>query len=246
MKAIILCAGNSTRYGKNKLLAEFYGKTLPEYNIDFCKENGITDIYVTISRNQIEFDKNHVISHAIVDRLWKYAKEIGGVNISFKPQDRDKYGPAAGLLPWNDVIDDDVLVLFGDNFLKGKLNYEQYISKGFDAVATYKDLPNDEANKRFAAIVPTCTLVEKPHMFTEGKFFIGFSFYSKKGFQELRKLKPSLARNEYEITEFFNSIERRTIMPVVEHWIDLTYQSDDSMVNDIISKAIPPTEKPDI
>lgn len=64
-----------------------------------------------------------------------------------------------------------------------------------------------------------------------------FSFYSAKGFQELKKLTPSTKRNEYEITEFFNSIERRTIAPVVEHWIDLTYQHDDKLVNEVISKS---------
>lgn len=245
MKAIILCGGNSTRYGKNKLLTEFHGKTLPEYNIDFCQENGISDILVTISRNHVEINDKGKLVHPIIERLTKYAKETyetepKKVNVSFKFQDNDKYGPAAGLIPWMDKLKDDVLVLFGDNFLRGKFDFKEYLGKGFDAVATYKDLPKSNSNERFGAIDESPThfnLVEKPHLYREGKFFIGFSFYSAKGFQELIKLKPSIKRNEYEITEFFNSIDRRTIAPVVEHWIDLTYQNDDTLVNDVINKS---------
>ena len=56
-KAIILAAGKSTRYGKNKLVDPILGKSTVEYCIEFCIENGITDCYVTISK-AVFFFKN--------------------------------------------------------------------------------------------------------------------------------------------------------------------------------------------
>lgn len=232
MKAIILAAGNSTRYGTNKLLTKFLGKTLPEYNIDFCIENDITEIYVSISKAQTIIKDGKAIN-PIVENIKKY-KADKKVNISFKYQDTDKYGPAAGLLPWLDKIDDSVLVLFGDNFLKGKFDKE--LLKEYDAIATYKELKQNKDNTRFGAI-DGITLIEKPHDITKGKFFCGFSYYTKKGFMNLNLLKPSLLRNEYEITEFFNSIEKRNITPVVKYWIDLTYKSDDKKILKFIKES---------
>ncbi|MCK9574619.1 MAG: NTP transferase domain-containing protein [Candidatus Pacearchaeota archaeon] len=236
MKAIILCAGNSTRYGKNKLLAKFNDKTLPEYNIDFCIENGITDICVTVSRNQCDITYYGEIGNDVVSNLVSYVEKFSAekINLSFKFQDTDKYGPGAGLLPWLPDNQEDVLVLFGDNFVKGK--FDKSLLKEFDAVATYKELEKDSTNERFGAIDGN-KLIEKPHLYREGKFFIGFAYFTPDGFRKLNDLSPSVKRKEYEITEFFNSIEKRTITPVVEHWIDLTYQSDDTDVSSAIAKA---------
>jgi len=236
MKAIILCAGNSTRYGKNKLLAKFNNKTLPEYNIDFCVENDISDICVTVSRNQCDITYFGEISNAIVLNLTAYVENnhAGKINLSFNFQDTEKYGPAAGLLPWLPDNHGDTLVLFGDNFVKGK--FDKTLLEKYDAVATYKELDKDSTNERFAAIDGT-KLIEKPHLYREGKFFIGFAYFTNEGFSKLKDLEPSIKRKEYEITEFFNSIEKRTITPVVEHWIDLTYQSDDTTVSSVIEKS---------
>jgi len=42
-KAIILAAGRSTRYGKNKLVDPILGKSTVEYCIEFCIENGMNN-----------------------------------------------------------------------------------------------------------------------------------------------------------------------------------------------------------
>lgn len=197
MKAIILAAGNSSRYGTNKLLAAFNGKTLPEYNIDFCIENKITDIYVSISRNHVEFKDEYVnnvqyITHPIKSNILTHlycnyshqgawGEDVIDVNVKFKFQSNNNYGPAAGLLPWIDDIseDDEVLILFGDNYLKG--TFDKSLLKQYDAIATYKELQEDPTNTRFAAIQNN-TLIEKPHSFTSGTFFIGFMYMTGKGF----------------------------------------------------------------
>lgn len=246
MKAIILAAGNSTRYEENKLLVEFENKTLPEYNIDFCIENNISDIYVTLSKNHVEFKDNIVFNnselyHPIQENLFNYYeqelqyKDLQLI-IKFKFQDHTKYGPAAGLLPWiNDIDDnDDVLILFGDNFLKGKFNKE--LLKIYDGIATYKQLGFDVANIRFAAIKKN-TLIEKPHDIKEGYFFCGFMYVKGTTFKLLEILNIS-GRKEYEITEWFNLIQNRCITPVVEDWVDLTCKSDNKNVISAIKNTI--------
>lgn len=56
--AIILVAGNSTRYGqnRNKNLENISGKTILEYSLDkFNKNPNITDIIITCKKDELEF-----------------------------------------------------------------------------------------------------------------------------------------------------------------------------------------------
>jgi dTDP-glucose pyrophosphorylase len=239
MKAIILAAGNSTRYGENKLLVEFQGKNLIQHNIDFCVENGLTDICITISKEHTEIYGYDIPHHPIISTVTKYVKnKYPTLNPQFKFQDTKKYGPAAGLLPWLDGDEDNILVLFGDNFYQGKVDFSLVKERGVDAVASYKMYERDEDNLRLAAVdMETETLLEKPHHITSGAFFCGYIFFSPKGFSQLRKLQPSTGRGEYEITELFNSVQNRKLQPVIENWTDLTYKIDDRSVNDFIAKA---------
>lgn len=235
MKAIILAAGNATRYGKNKLLADFNNIPLICYNLNFCLQNDIKDVLVTISKNAVEFtelgDIYHPVKHAI--EKYNFCTLKGKLNISYKFQDPTKYGPAAGLLPWADEKEETV-ILFGDNYLNG--TFDKMLLEEYNAVATYKYLPYDATNsKRFAAIVDN-NIVEKPHDINEGNFFIGFMWIAKNTLYRLHELKPSV-RNEYEITEFFNSLGNTFTVPIFEYWNDLTYPEDDTKMLEIIQKS---------
>ena len=75
-KAIILAAGKSTRYGKNKLVDPILGKSTVEYCIEFCIENGIEDCYITISKADFFFKDNVKLSHPIIEKLNQYKKEL--------------------------------------------------------------------------------------------------------------------------------------------------------------------------
>ena len=79
-KAIILAAGRSTRYGKNKLVDPILGKSTVEYCVEFCMENGIKDCYITISKADFFFKDNVKLSHPIIEKLSKYKLHLNHVS----------------------------------------------------------------------------------------------------------------------------------------------------------------------
>jgi dTDP-glucose pyrophosphorylase len=179
--------------------------------------------------------------HSIIDHInhYNFWNLNNKLKIKFAFQDPEKYGPAAALLPWANV-NDNVIVLLGDNYLKGKLDKD--LIKTCGAVASYKELPFDKMNsKRFAAIVPTekpsaFIIKEKPHNINEGKFYIGYMMFSKDMMQYVVNLKPSI-RNEYEITDLFNEAFYSKIVPVFDTWCDITYQEDKEKMTNIIRES---------
>tara|TARA_Y100000385_G_scaffold235919_1_gene249881 strand:- start:220 stop:585 length:366 start_codon:yes stop_codon:yes gene_type:complete len=114
-KAIILAAGRSTRYGKNKLVDPILGKSTVEYCVEFCMENGIEDCYITISKADFFFKDNVKLSHPIIEKLNKYKKDI---NIFYEFQKDNEYGPGAAIKVWADKFDEAFLCLFGVIIIK--------------------------------------------------------------------------------------------------------------------------------
>ena len=134
MKAIILAAGRSTRYGKNKLVDPILGKSTVEYCVEFCIENGIEDCYITISKADFFFKDNIKLSHPIIEKLSKYKKDI---NIFYEFQKDNEYGPGAAIKVWADKFDEAFLCLFGDNYYQGNIGLEYHDPS--TTVVTYKD-----------------------------------------------------------------------------------------------------------
>ena len=122
-KAIILAAGKSTRYGKNKLVDPILGKSTVEYCIEFCIENGITDCYVTISKADFFFKNNTKLSHPIIEKLSQYKPKI---NIFYEFQKDDEYGPGAAIKVWSGIFNEAFLCLFGDNYYQGNIGLEYH------------------------------------------------------------------------------------------------------------------------
>ena len=94
-KAIILAAGRSTRYGKNKLVDPILGKSTVEYCIEFCIENSIEDCYVTISKADFFFKDSVKLSHPIIEKLNKYKKDI---NIFYEFHSIEEFEETKGLI----------------------------------------------------------------------------------------------------------------------------------------------------
>ena len=138
-KAIILAAGKSTRYGKNKLVDPILGKSTVEYCIEFCIENGITDCYITISKADFFFKDNIKLSHPIIEKLSKYKKDI---NIFYEFQKDDEYGPGAAIKVWSGIFNEAFLCLFGDNYYQGNIGLEYHDPNS--TVVTYKDYEQEQ------------------------------------------------------------------------------------------------------
>jgi dTDP-glucose pyrophosphorylase len=226
-KAIILAAGRSTRYGKNKLVDPILGKSTVEYCIEFCIENGIEDCYVTISKADFFFKDSIKLSHPIIEVLNKYKKEI---NIFYEFQKDDEYGPGAAIKVWSGKFNEAFLCLFGDNYYQGNIGLEYHDPNS--TVVTYKDYDTRARNLQLASILEN-VVIEKPHGIVSGRYFCGYMIFSKEAFDNLDSIKMS-NRNEYEITHLINSMDNLKFEELNICWYDLTYENDKAVIEDLI------------
>ena len=226
-KAIILAAGKSTRYGKNKLVDPILGKSTIEYCIEFCIENGIEDCYVTISKADFFFKNNTKLSHPIIEKLNQYKTKI---NIFYEFQQDDEYGPGAAIKVWSGKFNEAFLCLFGDNYYQGNIGLEYHDPES--TVVTYKDYGTRARNLQLASILEN-VVIEKPHGIVSGRYFCGYMIFSKEAFDNLDSIKMS-NRNEYEITHLINSMDNLKFEELNICWYDLTYENDKEVIEDLI------------
>jgi hypothetical protein len=65
---ILLAAGKSSRFGRNKLEERFGGLTLPQRAAMFAQANGCENLYVTLSRSAVKTDGDRVY-HPILEDI---------------------------------------------------------------------------------------------------------------------------------------------------------------------------------
>jgi NDP-sugar pyrophosphorylase family protein len=222
MIAIILCGGAATRYGGNKVLTVFKKKSLLEWNIRFCLENDIRDIRITTNAKFGEDIKREIQKMFTSLHADKLISDENTLKIEISLQPEDKYGTAAALIPWVGRVDDDFVVLFGDNYYDGKIDFELSVS---DCAATYKTFTKSKENLRLSYVEDDNTIIEKPHLYDEGNFFVGFMLFKKDMIDKVNELQPS-RRGEFEITELFNLGTYRSVYPLNMHWFDITSREE--------------------
>jgi dTDP-glucose pyrophosphorylase len=221
---ILLAAGRSSRFGRNKLEERFNGKTLPRFAAEFAIANGCENLYVTLSRSAVKTDGCKVY-HPVLEDI-----RAAGIEpiVAFQPE--DSYGPGAAISLWAPVIDGPVTVLFGDNYYGGLLwdgvadtlnNQSEYV------VYTTKTLEANPRNLQLA-VVKDGYLVEKPHSELSGEYFCGLVRFPANYLNQVGQLRKS-ERGEVEITEMVNFAEKRLILSLNWTgitWGDITYESD--------------------
>jgi dTDP-glucose pyrophosphorylase len=222
---LILAGGRSKRFGRNKLEEQFEGRTLPEMAVEFAVENGATNIFVTLSKSDVGINGPKVF-HPIVDRitnLYPWAR--------FLFQNEDQYGPGAAITKWSGLIDGPFVVLFGDNYYRGKINpiyLDQF--KNYNNKTTYFTTESKSSNPRnlqLAAVIDQY-IIEKPHSFIKGEYFCGMVRFPAGCFDKFNMLRRS-DRGEIEIADMVNMSETPVPVSLARLgvvWDDLTYLSD--------------------
>jgi dTDP-glucose pyrophosphorylase len=221
---ILLAAGRSSRFGRNKLEERFGGKTLPRMAAEFALANGCESLYLTLSQSGVKTDGSDVY-HPVLEEV-----RAAGIQpwVAFQPE--DSYGPGAALSCWSQVVDEPVTVLFGDNYYAGCLpkGYNDFLDGDYSgAVFTTRFLEAAPRNLQLAA-VEHGLIIEKPHSILRGDYFCGFARFPAGYLQQLGQLKKS-ERGEVEITEMVNFAPERTQWDIGKlnvMWSDLTYESD--------------------
>ena len=222
---LILAAGNSSRFGSDKLREPVGGLTLPQRCAQFALKNGARRICVTLNRKSVVTDGNKVF-HPIHEDIKKI---FPGVEITF--QDENSYGPGAAITAWEGKIDDDFTVLFGDNFYDGWLPLLDPDRTAFSV----KTLDVNPRNLQLAAVI-NGYIIEKPHAFLEGEFFCGFAHFPRGLWATLPSLQKS-GRGEYEITDMINLSEDADVINLDVlgiKWGDITYKTDVDKIEELV------------
>ncbi|ATW62695.1 glucose-1-phosphate thymidylyltransferase [Synechococcus phage S-CBWM1] len=234
MKFMILAAGRSSRYGGNKLLEVFNGKTLPQYAAEFAAHLNAEEIFLTVSRDGVQTDGTRVF-HPVVDNVSRITNSKGiPLRVTF--QDPESYGPGGAIMAWDGVVEGPFVVLFGDNLYLPTLDVKERISgleswlQSPEGVAfTYKEIPEPHPrNLQLAAVLDREILLEKPHSIVSGEYFCGFVAFPSNFFTNVGKIRKS-DRGEIELTDMVNSYGARLGIPLSEYcrnWADLTYEGD--------------------
>src|SRR6056297_2867781 len=226
MDAVILAAGQGTRLrpltdDKPKGMVEVDGKPILTHCFDQLIELGADELYVVVG-----YKKQNIINY--------YEDEYRGVPITYTHQ-REQNGLAHALLTVEEHIDDDFMLMLGDNVFQANLqdvvNRQQ--EERADAAFLVEEVPWDEASRygvcdtnKYGEITE---VVEKPEEPPSNLVMTGFYTFTPAIFHAAHLTQPS-NRGEYEISEAIDLLLQsgRTIDAVeLDGWrMDIGYPED--------------------
>ncbi|GAB3669342.1 UTP--glucose-1-phosphate uridylyltransferase AglF [Halopiger thermotolerans] len=226
MRAVVLAAGQGTRLrpltdDKPKALVEVDGTPLIEDVFDNLLEIGATEFIVVVG----------YLKEQIIER---YGDEYEGVPITYAHQ-REQLGLAHAILQAEPFIDDDFMLMLGDNVFRANLGdvVERQQEDRADAAFLVEEVPYEEASRygvldtnEYGEIVE---VVEKPDDPPSNLVMTGFYTFSPAIFHACHLVQPS-DRGEYELPDAIDLLIQsgRTIDAVrMDGWrIDVGYPDD--------------------
>jgi glucose-1-phosphate thymidylyltransferase len=226
MKSVILAAGKGTRLrplteDKPKGMVEVDGKPILTHCLEQLAELG-TDEFVVV----VGYMKEVIIDH--------YGDEFQGTPITYTHQ-REQKGLAHALLSVEEHIDDDFMLMLGDNIFNANLRdvVRRQQEDRADAAFLVEEVPWDKASRygvcETNAYGEITDVVEKPDEPNSNLVMTGFYTFSPAIFSASRLVQPS-NRGEYEISEAIDLLIRsgRTIDAIpIDGWrIDIGYPED--------------------
>jgi glucose-1-phosphate thymidylyltransferase len=226
MKAVVLAAGEGTRLrplteDKPKAMVEVDGKPLVSHCFDRLAELGAEEFVVVVG-----YMKEHIIEY--------FGDSYEGVPITYAHQ-REQLGLAHALLTVEDHIDDDFMLMLGDNVFEANLQdvVRRQTEDRADAAFLVEEVPWEEAGRygvcdtnKYGEIVE---VIEKPDDPPTNLVMTGFYTFTPAIFHACHLVQPS-NRGEYEISEAIDLLIQsgRTIDAIgLDGWrIDVGYPDD--------------------
>ncbi|WP_207590092.1 UTP--glucose-1-phosphate uridylyltransferase AglF [Halomontanus rarus] len=226
MKAVVLAAGEGTRLrplteDKPKGMVEVDGKPILTHCLDRLVDLGATEFVVVVG-----YLKEKIIEH--------YGDEYRDVGITYCHQ-REQNGLAHALLTVEEHIDDDFMLILGDNVFEANLEdvVRRQQEDRADAAFLVEEVPWEEASRygvcdtnKYGEITD---VVEKPDDPPSNLVMTGFYTFSPAIFPACELVQPS-NRGEYEISEAIDLLIQsgRTIDAIaLEGWrMDIGYPED--------------------
>ncbi|ADQ68696.1 sugar nucleotidyltransferase [Halogeometricum borinquense] len=226
MKAVVLAGGEGTRLrplteDKPKGMVEVNEKPILTHCFEQLAELGADELVVVVG-----YLKERIIEY--------YGDEFQGIPITYAHQ-REQKGLAHALLTVEEHIDDDFMLMLGDNIFNANLtdvvNRQQ--EQRADAAFLVEEVPWEEASRygvcdtnKYGEITD---VVEKPEDPPSNLVMTGFYTFTPEIFHACHLVQPS-NRNEYEISEAIDLLihSGRTIDAIgIKGWrIDIGYPED--------------------
>ena len=226
MQAVVLAAGKGTRLrpltdDKPKVLVEVNGTPLIEDVFDNLIDVGASELIVVVGYK----------AEQIIDR---YGDAYRDVPITYTHQ-REQLGLAHAILQAEPHIDDDFMLMLGDNVFRGNLadvaNRQQ--EERADAAFLVEEVPYEEASRygvldtnEYGEVVE---VVEKPDDPPSNLVMTGFYTFTPAIFHACHLVQPS-DRGEYELPDAIDLLIQsgRTIDALrLDGWrIDVGYPED--------------------
>ncbi|SFG70409.1 glucose-1-phosphate thymidylyltransferase [Halopelagius inordinatus] len=226
MKAVVLAAGKGTRL---RPLTDDKPKALVEVGDQPIIEHCLDDL---VSLDAEEFVV--VVGHKKEQIISRLGDEYRGVPITYAHQ-REPAGLAHAVLTAEQYIDDDFMLMLGDNIFRANLEdvLAEQRDDSSDAAFLVEEVPWEEAS-RFGVCVTNddgeiVEVVEKPDEPVSNLAMTGFYTFSPAIFDACHLVQPS-DRGEYELPDAIDLLIRsgRSISTVtLEGWrIDIGYPED--------------------
>lgn len=226
MKAVVLAAGKGTRLrpltnDKPKGLVEVNDKPIVTHCFEQLAELGADEFIVVVG-----YQKEDIISY--------YDDEFKGIPITYAHQ-REQKGLAHALLTVEEHIDDDFMLILGDNIFQANLEdvVRRQREERADAAFLTEEVPYEDAS-RFGVCDTNSygeitDVVEKPEDPPSNLVMTGFYTFTPAIFHACHLVQPS-NRGEYEISEAIDLLIRsgRTIDAIrMDGWrVDVGYPED--------------------
>jgi glucose-1-phosphate thymidylyltransferase len=226
MQAVVLAAGKGTRLRpltetKPKALVEVDGTPLIEDVFDNLLEIGATKLVVVVG----------YLKQQIIER---YGDEYEGVPIVYAHQ-REQNGLAHAILQAEQYVEDDFVLMLGDNVFRANLGdvVSRQREDRADAAFLVEQVPYEEASRygvldtnRYGEIVE---VLEKPDDPPSNLVMTGFYTFTPAIFHACELVQPS-ARGEYELPDAIDLLLQsgRTIDAIrMSGWrVDVGYPDD--------------------
>ncbi|AXG07712.1 UTP--glucose-1-phosphate uridylyltransferase [Haloplanus rubicundus] len=226
MKAVILAAGKGTRLrplteDKPKVLVEVDDKPLIEYAFDSLIDIGVSEFVVVVG-----YKKEQIME--------RYDDAYEGVPITYAHQ-REQLGLAHALLTAEPYVDDDFMLMLGDNVFQANLGdvINRQAEERADAAFLVEEVPWEEASRygvcdtnEYGEIT---RVVEKPDDPPSNLVMTGFYTFTPAIFHACHLVQPS-DRGEYELPDAIDLLIQsgRTIDAIrMDGWrIDVGYPED--------------------
>ncbi len=226
MKAVVIAAGEGTRLrplteDKPKGMVEIDEKPILTHCFEQLVELGASELLVVVG-----YKKERIINF--------YDDEFDGVPITYTHQ-REPLGLAHALLTTEEHIEEDFMVMLGDNIFRANLAdvVARQRTDHADAAFLVEEVPWEEADRYGVCDVngdgEVTAVIEKPDDPPTNLVLTGFYTFSPAIFYACHLVQPS-DRGEYELTDAIDLLLQsgRTIDAIeMDGWrVDVGYPED--------------------